>query len=123
MVSEAHQTEPAMDEKQSRASDWFRILRDDICAAFETIEDLAATPQQPAGRFERKSWNRDGGGGGEISLMRGQVFEKVGVNISEVFGACQPISNQVLGVETDAGFCIGYITCAHMQTCMYQPLT
>ena len=105
MAPEAHQIELAMAEKKSRASDWFRALRDDICAAFEAIEDLAATPQKPAGRFERKSWDRDGGGGGEMSLMRGQVFEKVGVNISTVFGAfSDDFKTQVRGAETDGSF-------------------
>ena len=87
MAPLTHQIELALTEKQSLASDWFRALRDDICVAFEAIEDMVATPKKPAGRFERKNWDRDGGGGGEMSLMRGQVFEKVGVNISTVFGA------------------------------------
>ena len=81
MALEAYQIEVTMAEKKSLASDWFKSLRDQICAAFEAVEDLAATPQKPAGRFELKSWDRHGGGGGEMSLMRGQVFEKVGVNI------------------------------------------
>ena len=117
MAPEAHQIELAMAEKKSRASDWFRALRDDICAAFEAIEDLAATPQKPAGRFERKSWDRDGGGGGEMSLMRGQVFEKVGVNISTVFGAfSDDFKTQVRGAETDGSFwASGISLVAHMQ--------
>ena len=81
MEPATHQIELALAEKKSRASDWFRELRDDICGAFEAIEDMAATAQKPAGRFVRKSWDREGGGGGEMSLMRGQVFEKVGVII------------------------------------------
>ena len=78
MAPEAHHIEMQLAEKKALASDWFAALRDDICAAFEAIEDSVATKQKPGGRFERKSWNRDGGGGGEMSLMRGQVFEKVG---------------------------------------------
>ena len=60
------------------ASDWFRTLRDEICAVFEAIEDAGQDDDRPAGRFARKDWQRDGGGGGEISLMHGRVFEKVG---------------------------------------------
>ena len=91
MAPATHQIELALAEKKSLASDWFRALRDDICAAFEAIEDMAATAQKPAGRFVRKSWDREGGGGGEMSLMRGQVFEKVGVNISTVLALFQMI--------------------------------
>ena len=105
MAPEAHQIELAMAEKKSLSSEWFRVLRDDICAAFEGIEDLVSTPQKSAGRFERKCWDRDGGGGGEMSLMRGQVFEKVGVNISTVFGTIpDDFKSQVRGAENDGSF-------------------
>jgi coproporphyrinogen III oxidase len=104
-------------EKKALASDWFVALRDDICVAFEAIEDLVATKQKPAGRFERKSWNRDGGGGGEMSLMRGQVFEKVGVNISTVFGSfSDDFKAEIRGAETDGAFwASGISLVAHMQ--------
>ncbi len=73
---------------QKRAEDWFQDLRDKICAEFELIEnELTGTnSDKPAGAFERKKWQREGGGGGEMSIMRGRVFEKVGVNISTVHG-------------------------------------
>ena len=87
MLHNAHISETELTEKKSLASEWFSELRDEICTTFEAIEDLAATDHEPAGRFECKQWSRDGGGGGEMSLMRGNVFEKVGVNISTVFGA------------------------------------
>ena len=117
MSPEAHQIELAIDEKKSLASEWFRTLRDDICTAFQAIEDLAATPKKPAGRFECKSWDRDGGGGGEMSLMRGEVFEKVGVNISTVFGSfSDDFKAQVRGAETDGSFwASGISLVAHMQ--------
>ncbi|MEK9710443.1 MAG: oxygen-dependent coproporphyrinogen oxidase, partial [Alphaproteobacteria bacterium] len=84
---------------------------------FEAIEDMAATAQKPAGRFVRKSWDREGGGGGEMSLMRGQVFEKVGVNISTVFGAfSDDFKAQVRGAEADGSFwASGISLVAHMQ--------
>ncbi len=67
---------------------WFETLRDRICAEFEAIEAESGS----SARFVRTAWDRpanpDGthGGGGVISLMRGQVFEKVGVNVSTVAG-------------------------------------
>lgn len=117
MAPEAHHIEMQLAEKKALASDWFAALRDDICAAFEAIEDLVATKQKPAGRFERKSWNRDGGGGGEMSLMRGQVFEKVGVNISTVFGSfSDDFKAEIRGAETDGAFwASGISLVAHMQ--------
>jgi coproporphyrinogen III oxidase len=117
MAPEAHHIEMQLAEKKTLASNWFAALRDDICAAFEAIEDLVATKQKPAGRFESKSWNRDGGGGGEMSLMRGQVFEKVGVNISTVFGSfSDDFKAEIRGAETDGAFwASGISLVAHMQ--------
>jgi coproporphyrinogen III oxidase len=117
MAPEAHHIEMQLAEKKTLASNWFAALRDDICAAFEAIEDSVATKQKPAGRFERKSWNRDGGGGGEMSLMRGQVFEKVGVNISTVFGSfSDDFKAEIRGAETDGAFwASGISLVAHMQ--------
>ena len=117
MAPEAHHIEMQLAEKKALASNWFAALRDDICAAFEAIEDSVATKQKPAGRFERKSWNRDGGGGGEMSLMRGQVFEKVGVNISTVFGSfSDDFKAEIRGAETDGAFwASGISLVAHMQ--------
>jgi coproporphyrinogen III oxidase len=117
MAPEAHHIEMELAEKKALASDWFAALRDDICTAFEAIEDSVATKQKPAGRFERKSWNRGGGGGGEMSLMRGQVFEKVGVNISTVFGSfSDDFKAEIRGAETDGAFwASGISLVAHMQ--------
>ncbi|MEM9146778.1 MAG: oxygen-dependent coproporphyrinogen oxidase [Pseudomonadota bacterium] len=84
-----------MTEQKARASAWFAELRDRICLAFEGLEATQSTGPQadrPAGRFERKETRRAGEGegdqgGGVMSVMRGgRVFEKVGVNISTVFG-------------------------------------
>jgi coproporphyrinogen III oxidase len=81
--------------RKSRAKGWFETLRDEICAAFEAIEDAQETGPfagLAAGRFERKETRRaseDGedAGGGVMSVMRGgRVFEKVGVNVSAVYG-------------------------------------
>ena len=107
-------------ERQDAAARWFRQLRDDICTSFEAIErDAADTPlgHQPAGQFARKTWDRDGGGGGEISVMHGRVFEKVGVNISVVHGTLsEELRAQIPGTEDDGAFWAGGISLvAHPQ--------
>ena len=84
---------PPDPDRCARADAWFAELRDRLCTAFEAIEDEIAgeRPEQgPPSRFERSEWQRPGGGGGTISVMRGQVFEKVGVNISTVSGEFSP---------------------------------
>lgn len=80
-----------MDDQRRRAADWFRTLRDRITESFEALEDRAPG-DAPAGRFEVTPTARaDDGGGGIMSVMRGgRVFEKVGVNWSEVHGTLAP---------------------------------
>ena len=74
-----------------QARDWFETLRDRICAEFEAIEREAGSDA----RFDYTPWDRttdDGahGGGGVRGVMKGQVFEKVGVNVSTVNGEFAP---------------------------------
>ncbi|MGE4324898.1 MAG: oxygen-dependent coproporphyrinogen oxidase [Pseudodonghicola sp.] len=87
-------TDP-LDREKARAAAWFRDLRDQIVAAFEALEDSHAEgpfADEPPARFEVRQTRRsaeDGGdaGGGLMSVMRGgRVFEKVGVNVSTVYG-------------------------------------
>ena len=106
--------------KKQIAAAWFRTLRDDICQLFEAIEDEGGQSQlatQPAGRFVKQSWQRDGGGGGEISLMKGRIFEKVGVNISVVHGQFAPEFAKSIPGTNDAGdfWAAGISLVAHMQ--------
>src|ERR1700694_621099 len=95
----------ATQDEKSEAVAWFEALRERICAAFEMVEDDYAgldSASLPPGRFVRTDWSRAGGGGGTMAMMHGRVFEKVGVNLSTVFGEFAPeFRGEIPGASED----------------------
>ena len=107
-----------IEDKKNVASSWFKDLRDNICQEFIDIEKEFAQKKNidNQANFERKKWQRPGGGGGEMSIMKANVFEKVGVNISTVFGEfSDEFRKQVPGASEDPRFwASGISLVAHM---------
>ena len=95
----------------------FEGLRDRLVAALEQLEVESGAPLGPAGtadpavdrtvagRFQRRDWQRPGGGGGVTALLRGRLFEKAGINVSTVTGSFAPeFARQVPGAGEDDRF-------------------
>jgi coproporphyrinogen III oxidase len=106
-----------LDAEQQLARTWFESLRDRICASFESIEREAASEAS----FEYTPWFRDddtsgNSGGGVRGVLKGKVFEKVGVNVSTVGGAFAPeFAPSIHGAgENPNFFATGISLVAHM---------
>ncbi len=106
-----------LDEQQLAARTWFEALRNRICAAFEAIEREAGSDAA----FAYTPWDRIDpsgapGGGGVRGVMKGRVFEKVGVNVSTVGGTFEgDFAKSIHGAGDDPRFfATGISLVAHM---------
>lgn len=88
-------------QKKLIAENWFKELRDSICAELENIEAEVGSNA----KFKRHSWDRKEGGGGTMSYINGKVFEKGGVNISTVHGQfSDKFRKEIPGANEDPNF-------------------
>jgi coproporphyrinogen III oxidase len=103
----------ALAHEKATTRQWFAALRDQICAGLEALEDASTDMPQlegAPGRFARKAWERTdhsggAGGGGEMSMLHGRLFEKAGVHISTVHGEFAPeFRAQIPGAADDPRF-------------------
>jgi coproporphyrinogen III oxidase len=106
-----------LDNRQAASRTWFESLRDKICAEFIAIEREAGSDAT----FDYITWNREDdpeakGGGGVRGVMKGQVFEKVGVNVSTVGGKMEgDFAKTIHGAGDDPHFfATGISLVAHM---------
>jgi coproporphyrinogen III oxidase len=101
-----------LEDFKEPACAWFRELRDQLCTAFEKLEAEAPASlyEGAAGKFMRSPWERTDhtgapGGGGEMSMLHGRLFEKAGIHISTVHGEFAPeFRKEIKGAEDDPRF-------------------
>ncbi len=95
-----------IDEKKAKAANYFRSFRDQLVATLNAIEtEGGVLADRPAGRFEITPWTRPDGGGGEMGMLHGRVFEKAGIHISVVHGTfSEEFARQMPHTEAGAAF-------------------
>ena len=102
--------EAELERRKAASAEWFAELQGRLIAVAERLEQEAPASDQAAGTFERKDWrriNHDGaeGGGGRMAMLRGRLFEKMGVHVSTVHGTFAPeFAKQIPGAEEDPRF-------------------
>ncbi|MCV3769570.1 MAG: coproporphyrinogen III oxidase, partial [Wolbachia pipientis] len=104
-----------MKKQKMQAFKWFCLLRDKILESFLLIERQSSTNP----KIEKRKWNRPGGGGGESIIIYGSVFEKVGINVSKVYGKFRnSIVNEIPGANENNGkfWASGISLVSHMQS-------
>jgi coproporphyrinogen III oxidase len=85
---------------------YIHSLQDEICSRLEETDGKR--------RFEEDKWERPGGGGGRTRVIRdGDVFEKGGVNISEVHGTLPPLLQEKLKVDSNRFYACGLSLVLH----------
>ncbi|MDB9776480.1 oxygen-dependent coproporphyrinogen oxidase [Alphaproteobacteria bacterium] len=96
------------DDNKQASSKWFRELRNQMVGSIEKVDNSS---------FKETQWDRDQGGGGLMSILKGDVFEKVGVNISSVYGKfSEEFRKNIPGTEKDPSFwASGISVVAHMK--------
>jgi coproporphyrinogen III oxidase len=108
-----------LEKKRKQSVEWFVKLQNDICAEFEKLEkEFAKVNDVEAGKFVKTDWDREGGGGGQMRVMKGGLFEKVGVNFSQVHGEFSPeMRKEIPGAEENPEFwASGVSLVAHMHS-------
>ena len=119
-----HAAETSLIEaRKTRAVAWFQQLQADIIGRLEALEEAAGPPlyKGAAGRFEKTPWKRGDGsldlGGGTMAIMKGRLFEKVGVHVSCVYGEFAPeFAKTIPGSDASGGkfWAAGISLIAHM---------
>jgi coproporphyrinogen III oxidase len=102
----------ALDDRKQAARRGFEALQSKLIAAMEALEDEdpVGAPDRPPGRFVFEPWTRldasgAPGGGGRAAMLRGRVFEKMGVHVSTVYGAFAPeFAKRIPGADADPRF-------------------
>ena len=103
-----------LERRKAAAQSWCEAFRDRLALTVETLEQEAPGPFAPEankpGRLARTPWQRTDhtgvpGGGGVAGLLRGRIFEKIGVHVSTVFGELPPSARaDLLGGSADSQF-------------------